>query len=62
MVDAALLWAVRTLGYDSPTEDQSDAIVSFLGGTNVFMCLQTGIGKSLWYACLPTLSDILRGR
>lgn len=60
-VDAAILQAVRTLGYDSPTEDQSDAIRSFLGGIDVFLSVPTGSGKSLCYACLPTLFDILGG-
>ena len=60
-VNAAILQAVRKLGYDRPTEDQKDAIRSFVEGTDVFICLPTGSGKSLCYACLPILFDILRG-
>ena len=60
-VNTAILQAVRKLGYDRPTEDQKDAIRSFVEGTDVFICLPTGSGKSLCYASLPILFDILRG-
>ena len=60
-VNVAILQAVRKLGYDTPTQDQKDAIRSFVEGTDVFICLPTGSGKSLCYACLPILFDILRG-
>ena len=60
-VNAAILQAVRTLGYDRPTEDQRDAIRSFVEGVDVFVSLPTGSGKSLCYACLPVLFDVLRG-
>ena len=60
-VNSAILQAVRTLGYDRPTEDQRDAIRSFVEGVDVFVSLPTGSGKSLCYACLPVLFDVLRG-
>ena len=43
-VNAAILQAVRQLGYERPTEDQRDAIRSFVEGTDVFICLPTGSG------------------
>ena len=60
-VNSAILQAVRTLGYDRPTEDQRDAIKSFIEGVDVFVSLPTGSGKSLCYACLLVLFDVLRG-
>lgn len=56
-VNAAILQAVHKLGYDRPTEDRKDAIRSFVEGTDVFICLPTGSGKSL---CMPANLDILR--
>ena len=59
-VDEAILKAVRALGYHQPTDDQKDAIRSFLGGKDVFVSLPTGSGKSLCFACLPVVFDLLR--
>ena len=38
-VNVAILQAVRKHGYDRPTEDQRDAIRSFVEGANVFVFL-----------------------
>ena len=41
-VNSAILQAVRTLGNDRPTEDQRDAIGSFVEGVDVLVSLPTG--------------------
>ena len=59
-MDEAVLKAVHTLGYDQPTDDQKDAIRSFLSRKDVFVSLPMGSGKSLCFASLPIVFDLLR--
>ena len=40
--------------------EQEAALLSFLGGRDVFVSLPTGYGKSLSYAALPAAFDSLR--
>ena len=47
------LHAFQCLGYDFPSQDQKDAITSFVKGNDVFIVLPTGSGKSLCYVTLP---------
>ena len=49
-VENATIMAIRTLGYNEPTSEQSQALQAFLRGKNVLVCLPTGTGKSLCYA------------
>ena len=59
-IDAAILSAFRTLGYEKPTKDQVQVIEAFLSGKDVFVMLPTGSGKSLCFVALPLVFDSLR--
>ena len=52
--------AAQALGYTSLKSEQETALLSFLGGRDVFVSLPTGYGKSLCYAALPATFDSLR--
>ena len=52
--------AAASLGYPQLKEEQELAILSFVGGNDVFISLPTGYGKSLCYAVLPKVFDLLR--
>ena len=49
-VENAIIMAIRRLGYNEPTSEQSQTLQAFLRGKNVLVCLPTGTGKSLSYA------------
>ena len=50
-----------SLGYYSLKKEQTDIILNFIIGNDVFAVLPTGFGKSLCYACLPGIFDKLYG-
>ena len=52
----------RKLGFVDVTEDQRYVVKQFLKGSDLFLSLSTGSGKSLCYWLLPGLCDTLRGR
>ena len=52
--------AIGRLGYDMLKPEQEAALLSFLGGHDVFVSLPTGYGKSLCYAALLATFDSLR--
>lgn len=54
--------AGRQLGIAMLTGDQERAACEFASGRDVFVCLPTGSGKSICYALLPLLFDLVRGR
>ena len=56
----AILGSVQNMGFDSPAENQTSAIEMFVRGHDVFISLPTGSGKSVCFASLPGLFDILR--
>ena len=59
-VEASASFAAKELGYDQLKELQMKVIKPFVAGKDVFAVLPTtGYGKSLCYACLPTLYDHL---
>ena len=43
-------------------EKQFDAIYEFCSGSDVFVSLPTGFGKSIIYAILPLVFDRIRGK
>ena len=53
---------VLEMGYTSRRQKQKDAVIGFIRRRDVFVSLPTGSGKSLCYAILPKVFDILRGR
>ena len=50
----------RDLGYELLTTEQADTITDFLHGRDVLVCLPTGSGKSLYFALLPKVVDVLK--
>ena len=60
IVHVAILNAVQRLGYDSPTDEQSQALRQIVLGKDVFVSLPTGSGKSLCFAALPYVFESLR--
>ena len=57
----ALAAAVKKMGLASLKDKQVEAILSFVGGKDVFVSLPTGYGKSIIYAILPQVYDELLG-
>ena len=53
---------VTSMGYSSLKSKQLDALDAFLKGHDVFVSLPTGYGKSLIFAMLPSLFDLVRAR
>ena len=51
----------RDLGYELLTAaEQADTITDFLHGRDVLVCLPTSSGKSLCFALLPKVVDVLK--
>ena len=44
-------------GYTAIKEEQKRAIINFVSGKDVFVCLPTGFGKSLCFIILPEVFD-----
>ena len=61
-MESALDKAAFEMGYTSLRQKQRDAVLGFLNGRDVFVSLPTGSGKTLCYAILPKVFDILRGK
>ena len=60
--ESAVNKAALEMGYTSFCQKQKDVIIGFLHGRHVFMSLPTGSGKSLCYAILPKVFNILWGK
>ena len=60
VIDVAILEGFQKLGYDCPTQEQAQAVRSFVLGRVVFVLLPTGSRKSLYYAYLLYIIDSLR--
>ena len=59
-MDNAIATAAHSLGYVLKPE-QRTSIFQFARGSDVFVSLPTGYGKSLCYTLLPPVFDLLRG-
>ena len=53
--------AASSLGYAEIRLLQETAVRVFMTGSDVFLSIPTGVGKSLCYAVLPRVLDMLRG-
>ena len=53
--------AANSLGYAKIRLLQETAVRAFVTGSDVFISISTGGGKSLCYAALPRVLDMLRG-
>ena len=61
-VDNAITLEARKVGFVDVTENQRYVVKQFLKGSDLFVSLPTGSGKSLCYWLLPGLCDTFRGR
>ena len=52
--------SVNSLGFTKLTDDQHEAITAFLSGRDVFVSLPTGSGKSLCFALVPKVVELLK--
>jgi len=59
-VDDAINQSAASLGVQLK-EKQREALLGFCQGSNVFVSLPTGYGKSLIYALLPLVFNLLYG-
>ena len=60
VVSDAIVGAFQQLGYSNLTASQEEAIFEFVKGRDVIVSIPTGEGKSLCYATLPFVFDVLR--
>ena len=58
-VDCLISETAARLGYPKLRERQKEAVLHFVKGNDVFVCLPTGSGKTLCYTLLPGLFDRL---
>ena len=58
-IEASIAASAEALGYGQLTSNQSKVLQSFLSGSNVFVSLPTGSGKSLCYWVLPGTFNLL---
>ena len=59
VISLAITRATNKLEYKQLRPKQELAVKSFLAGSNVFVCLPTGSGKSLCYCLLSKVFDFL---
>ena len=53
---------VTMLGYEIPTEDQSQAKKAFVSGRDIFVIMPTDSAKSVCLIALPLVSNYIRSR
>ena len=59
-IEAAISTSAAALGYHKLTSNQSEVVKSFISGSDVFVSLPTGSGKSLCYWVLPGAFNVLK--
>ena len=60
-IDSISEEVVRSLGYHSLKQEHRLVISSFVSGNDMFAVLPTGFGKTLCFACLPYIFNVLLG-
>ena len=60
-LEEALIATLRSCGIEKLKEKQSEAVLAFVNGQDVFVSLPTGYGKSIIYGILPILFDNWKG-
>lgn len=58
-IENAAAKAVQQLGYTAIKQDQLKVVIGVMQRRDVFAVLPTGFGKSLCFACLPSMFDQL---
>ena len=61
-IEKIAIECIQRLGYENLLPEQKTAIINFVCGHDVFVCLPTGFGKSLIYFSLPLIYDTLYSR
>ena len=61
MLKTVVSESAKEIGYEKLKDKQVEAVETILGGSDVFVSLPTGYGKSVIYAVLPRAFDRLRG-
>ena len=59
-VNAAIQKAAEMVGYSPLKIEQKECIQAFMSGRDVFPILPTGFGKTVCYACLPSVFNLYR--
>ncbi len=58
-MEEALSYAASKLGVSALNEQQKKAVKAIVNGSDVFVCLPTGFGKSLCFQSVPFVKDYL---
>ena len=61
-VARAIQEAVRKMGLEDLKEKQNETVTAFLRGSDVFLTVPTGYGKSIVFGVLPYAFDFMRGK
>ena len=56
IMEAVVAHSAKLLGFETLKDKQVEAIMAFVKGSDVFVSLPTGYGKSVIYAVLPIVT------